>query len=148
MFPCILWAQSATTLQTAAASKGLFYGAATHQSALQNDSVFSNAFINQVGVLEPEWEFEMNSDHPTATTYDFSGSDYMLQYAKAHGMLLKGHSLIYGEDVASWVTSTMTSANAKQIMDDYITTVVSRYAGEIHSWVVVNEVINPYNNVA
>ena len=78
---------------------------------------------------------------PSATTYDFSYGDIALSWAEKHGLLFRGHCLVWWNALPSWFQSYVTTANARQVMTDHITTVVKHYAGRVYSWDVVNEAI-------
>ena len=76
---------------------------------------------------------------PTPDTYDFSYADRAVSWAEQHGLLFRGHCLVWWNALPDWFQSYVTPANAKQVMTDHITTVVKHYAGRVYSWDVVNE---------
>ncbi len=82
-----------------------------------------------------------NRLRPTPDTYNFGPGDYVVNWAASHGLLFRGHCLVWWNALPNWFQSYVTPANAKQVMTDHITTVVKHYAGKIYSWDVVNEAI-------
>jgi endo-1,4-beta-xylanase len=82
-----------------------------------------------------------NRLRPTPATYDFSAGDTDVSWAEQHGLLFRGHCLVWWNALPNWFQSYVTAANAKQVMTDHITTVVKHYAGRVYSWDVVNEAI-------
>jgi endo-1,4-beta-xylanase len=75
-------------------------------------------------------------------SYDWSKSDAIVDYAEANGMNIHGHALIWHESVPSALENfTGTDAEFEAIVEDYITTTVTRYKGKVDSWDVVNEAI-------
>jgi endo-1,4-beta-xylanase len=56
-------------------------------------------------------------------------------------MLMRGHNLCWHQSVPAWIRQPENSAKARQIFVDHITTVCKHYAGQLHSWDVVNEAI-------
>ncbi len=78
---------------------------------------------------------------PTPDTYDFSSGDRAVSWAEQHGMLFRGHCLVWWNALPNWFSSYVTAANAKQVMTSHISTVVKHYAGRVFSWDVVNECI-------
>jgi endo-1,4-beta-xylanase len=130
------------SLSSRAAAKGLIYGAAT-KSYLLADEQYSKALAAECGMLVPEAELKWNALRPTPDTYDFARADALLAYAESHNMLFRGHTLVWHEALPAWFQSTATPANAEQMLRSHISTVVGRYAGRIHSWDVVNEIIEP-----
>jgi len=81
--------------------------------------------------------------HPGPQQYDFRNLDELVRFAQANGMSLHGTALLYWQGLPSWLTTgTFTKAQLLAVAQDHITTVVSRYRGEIATWDVVNEVLN------
>jgi endo-1,4-beta-xylanase len=78
---------------------------------------------------------------PTPTTYDFSSGDAAVSWAERHGLLFRGHCLVWWNALPTWFQSYVTAANARQVMTNHITTVVRHYAGRVYSWDVINEAI-------
>jgi endo-1,4-beta-xylanase len=82
-----------------------------------------------------------NRLRPTPTSYDFGPGDMDVSWAEQHGLLFRGHCLVWWNALPNWFQSYVTGANARQVMTDHITTVVKHYAGRVYSWDVVNEPI-------
>jgi endo-1,4-beta-xylanase len=78
---------------------------------------------------------------PTATTYDFAQTDWMVDYCRANGIALHGHNLCWNTSNPAWLAQTLTTGNAEAMLAGYITLVMKRYAGKIGSYDVVNEPI-------
>ena len=58
-------------------------------------------------------------------------------------MKFRGHTLVWHDSMPAWFAGYINDQNAQQIMLDHITKVVGHYAGRVHSWDVVNEIIWP-----
>jgi endo-1,4-beta-xylanase len=54
-------------------------------------------------------------------------------------MLFRGHTLVWEAALPSWFASAVNARNAKSLLTEHISTVVTHYAGKMHSWDVVNE---------
>jgi endo-1,4-beta-xylanase len=78
---------------------------------------------------------------PAPDTYDFSYADRAVSWAEQHGMLFRGHCLVWWNALPDWFQSYVTTANAKRVMTDHVSRVVKHYAGRVYSWDVVNEAI-------
>ncbi len=133
-----------TSLGQRSAAKGLIYGAAVRQSVLSSNKDIAAVVVRECAMIVPEWELKWNFQRPTPTTFDFSAGDWLANFAQNHRILFRGHTLVWHEPAAmpSWFSSFINSENAQQMLLEHITTVVSHYAGKIHSWDVVNEAIN------
>jgi endo-1,4-beta-xylanase len=90
--------------------------------------------------------------------YNFTDTDFILGatpnstgWGQQNLMQIRGHNLLWAKDkfIPQWLIkeeSNITSDKAKQLLSDYIHTVVGRYRGKIPWWDVVNEAIDDYNN--
>lgn len=134
-----------TPLRDRAAAKNLIYGAATGYQILSSDSAFAQSFAKECAMLVPENALKLGVLRPSATHFDFTEGDALAEFARTHNMLFRGHTLVWGQDFAGseWLRTSVNSQNAERVMISHIKTVVGHYAGEIHSWDVVNEAIDP-----
>ena len=130
-------------LRVHAARKGIIYGAATVKKLFEQNPAYAAAFVRECAILVPDWEAKWKALRPTPTTYDFSAVDWLLQFATSHGLLFRGHTLVWHDALPDWFSTTVTPSNARQFLVDHIRTVVGRYAGKVHSWDVVNEAVLP-----
>lgn len=118
-------------------------GAAVPVRPLMNDPVLQELVVDQYGILVPENELKPVGLRPTATTYDFSVSDQLFDFAEKHKMLMRGHTLVWHGSVPAWVRNNTGQLNLRDAMVDHIRTVAGRYKGRLYSWDVVNEAIQP-----
>jgi endo-1,4-beta-xylanase len=126
-------------LQKRAAAKGLFYGAASSKGLLSSDADFTKKFVEECSILVPEWELKWKALRPTATSFNFEPFDWLLNFAQKNQMLFRGHNLVWHEALPVWFEGTVNKRNAEKLLLNHIKTVVSRHAGRVHSWDVVNE---------
>jgi endo-1,4-beta-xylanase len=87
-------------------------------------------------------DLKMNRVHPQPDKYDFNGADGDMAWSQRNGLQFRGHTLVWHNALPSWFGSYVNAQNARQVMTDHVTTVVSRYAGKLYSWDVVNEPIH------
>lgn len=99
-------------------------------------SVMERAFSSITG----EWEMKMNPIFTGPGSYNLSPADALVDYAEANGMQVHGHALVWHNATPSWIENFAgDDAAFEQTIEDYITTVVSRYQGRVVSWDVINE---------
>ncbi len=82
--------------------------------------------------------------HPEEDRYDFTLADQFVDKAKAAGMKVMGHCLIWHSQCAPWFhfddKGKLVSAEVlKARMKEHITTVVNHFKGRVDAWDVVNE---------
>lgn len=131
------------SLKAHAHRHGLVFGSAVVIRNVQNDADFAELIAEQCGIVVPSNELKWVALRPALDQYDFTRPDYLLTFAKGHGMLMRGHNLCWHQSVPAWIREPENSAKARQLFVDHITTVCKHYAGQLHSWDVVNEAILP-----
>lgn len=133
------------SLKERAAAKRLIYGSSSRYSELALDAAYAARFARECGMLIPEWELKWSAGNkplrPSPDTFDFTAADWMAEFAQKHGLLFRGHALVWGNSLPDWFKDAVNRQNAEQFMVNHIKTVAGRYAGRMHSWDVVNEAI-------
>jgi endo-1,4-beta-xylanase len=133
-----------SALKRAALRSGKILAMFTVQYELLHDLIASAIIANTFSMIADGNDLKFAEYlRPTPSTYDFSYSDRAVSWAERHGLLFRGHCLVWWNALPSWFQSYVTSDNAKQVMTDHISTVVKHYAGRVYSWDVVNEAIMP-----
>lgn len=127
-------------LRSRASARGLIYGAAA-SSKLVSDERYAAAFARECGILVPENALKWQALRPSPEVYDFADSDWFAEFARDHDMLFRGHTLVWDKALPDWFEEKVNRRNAEQFLVEHITTVVRHYAGQMHSWDVVNEAV-------
>ncbi len=130
------------SLKERAAAKGLIYGSAGNYG-FSSDSELATRFVQDCAILVPENELKWETLRPSPDSFDFTKGDWLAEFARTHGILFRGHSLVWGQFLPKWFKDTVNSKNAEQVLTNHIKTVTGHYAGKMHSWDVINEVIDP-----
>jgi endo-1,4-beta-xylanase len=132
----------AAPLRQGASARGLLYGAATNTTQLR-DADFAAALAREAAILVPEYEMKRGVIEAAQGRYDFSGPDALQGFARAHGLKLRGHPLVWHKRNPDWLDDAVAASRDDALLTGYIETFVSRYRGRMHSWDVVNEAIAP-----
>jgi endo-1,4-beta-xylanase len=134
-----------TSLRTYATRRNLSFGAAIDRGfryAGTDGTNFKNTFTRQFNMLVAENDMKHDRIHPARDTYRFAPADSLVAFAEQNGMKVRGHTLVFHNQNASWLTSgTWTKEQARQLLIDHITNVVAHYRGRIMEWDVVNEML-------
>ncbi|MDB5703399.1 MAG: glycosyl hydrolase [Sphingomonas bacterium] len=143
------------SLNAIARTKGMRFGSAFAWSAAGADrGSFANpsyaALIEaECGLLVPENELKWQFVRPSATAFDFSRFDAMIDYADARKLAVRGHNLLWHQPkwMPTWEESYDFGPNpvteAERLLTEHIRTVCLRYGTRIGSYDVVNEAVNP-----
>lgn len=118
-------------------------GAAVDYQNLYSNDQYKSLVSGQYNSLTPENAMKMGSLRPTNTSFYWDQADYIVNYAENIGVRVHGHCLVWHEQTPRWLDSyNGTQEDWEQLLKTHIQTVVSRYAGRIASWDVVNEAFN------
>jgi endo-1,4-beta-xylanase len=138
-------------LRAHAAARGLLYGAAVIPALLDVDGIaagratdgYTQLVAGQAGIVVAENAMKWKELRPAADTFDFSQADRLVRFAGIAGQRVRGHNLCWHEGLPDWFKTTATKDNARRLLTQHIEIVVGRYRGQIHSWDVVNEAVEP-----
>ncbi len=131
----------AYSLAARAAAHGLLYGCAVNMRSLATDPAYADLIRAQANIVVAENAMKWAALRPSATGFSFDEADTFVAFAEANRMKIRGHNLVWHRDNPPWLASTLTSANARQLLVGHIERVAGRYAGRMHSWDVVNEAV-------
>lgn len=141
--PSVALAAEAIALRASARTKGLLFGAAVNYNNLSSDQAYANLVAQQCGILVPANELKWQALRPSPSQFNFTRADWMAQFARRNGMLFRGHTLVWHNGLPNWFAKTVNKQNAEKFLREHISRVAGHYAGQMHSWDVVNEAIDP-----
>lgn len=101
----------------------------------------------QFNSLTAENVMKMGPIHPEENRYNWEPADKIVNFAQAHNMKMRGHTLCWHNQAPRWMFrdnegNTVTKDVLLKRLKDHITEVVTRYKGKVYAWDVVNEVID------
>ncbi|MDF1559679.1 MAG: endo-1,4-beta-xylanase [Bacteroidales bacterium] len=83
---------------------------------------------------------------PSEGVFNFGPADRLVDFARANGMVVFGHTLCWHNQVPDWVFkdngATASRELVMQRLRDHITTVMTHFRGKVYGWDVVNEAID------
>jgi endo-1,4-beta-xylanase len=137
------------SLRALAAQVGLRVGSAIIPFDLDNPQ-YAQTAANQFSVVTPGNEMKWQVVEPEQGVFDWSGADRLVAFAQAHGDLIRGHVLLWHNQLPTWLTDgvangTISNAQLLNLLHQHITTEVSRFKGKIWQWDVANEFFTDTN---
>ena len=118
-------------------------GNITRASRINSGGQHTATLMESFSSITSEYEMKMNVMYPSEGNYDFSAADVIVDFGFNNGINVHGHALIWHNATPDWVVNyTGTDAEFEAMVEDYITTTVTRYRGKVASWDVVNEAID------
>ena len=140
---------SASTLRALGAQIHLRIGTAAVPSDL-SDPALSQITADQFSVLTPGNEMKWQVVEPQQGNFNWTGADNLVNFAEEHGQLVRGHTLVWHNQLPNWLTQgvtngTISDSQLRDLLHQHITTEVRRYRGRIWQWDVLNEMLADAN---
>ncbi|UWM47798.1 endo-1,4-beta-xylanase [Streptomyces carpaticus] len=130
-------AEAATTLGSAAAERGRYFGAAVAGHKL-NEGAYTTIVNREFTSLTAENEMKWDATEPSRGSFNFSAGDRIVNHARQQGMSVRGHALVWHAQQPGWAQG-LEGSTLRSAMVNHINQVAGHYRGQIHSWDVVNE---------
>lgn len=113
---------------------------------------YSAILGSEFSQLQAENEMKFGLIHPRPDSdpnpYNFSGGDKLVAFAESHNMAVRGHTLVWHNQVSDWVKRGNYSAQQlSAILNGHIQRVMQHYASKVYAWDVVNEAFNDDGSV-
>jgi endo-1,4-beta-xylanase len=136
----------AGTLREVATARRITIGAAAASHFLA-EAEYSAILGSEFSQLQAENEMKFGPIHPRPDSepnpYDFRGGDALVEFAQSHNMVVRGHTLVWHNQVPKWVTDGKFSPpQLADLLHKHINTVMTHYASKVYAWDVVNEAFN------
>jgi endo-1,4-beta-xylanase len=138
--PAAAGAAEASLAQVAAAA-GRYYGSAVRGDRLAADSEYREAILRECAYVTPALEMKWAAVEPRRGELSFAPMDEILSFARANGLKLRGHTLLWHRSVPDWVGRSLLESRDWGPIRSYFSAVIGHYGDAIEAWDVVNEPI-------
>ena len=111
------------------------------------DKASQDIVVRQFNSITLENSMKAALVNPEPGIFNFGPADAFVAFGEAHKMFIIGHTLVWHNQVPSWffvnaVGKPNTKEEQIERLRSHIKAVAGRYAGRVHAWDVVNEVID------
>jgi endo-1,4-beta-xylanase len=103
----------------------------TPRKSLRLDSTFQTKFLNAA----------------SRGSFSFSNADAVVNWAQQNGKYVRGHTLLWHSQLPAWVSQINDRTTLTSVIQNHITTIMTRYKGKILQWDVVNEIFAEDGNL-
>lgn len=133
------------SLRALGAKQGLRVGTAVDMAKLGTDAAYTDTVAAQFSVVTPENVMKWDAVSPSRGVNNWKPADQLVQFAGQHGQLVRGHTLMWHNQLPSWLTSgvsdgSISTTELRDILHQHITDEAAHFKGRIWQWDVVNEV--------
>jgi endo-1,4-beta-xylanase len=134
-------------LRSRAAKSGIKFGCAGAAPIFQSDAIMLVKMATEANIFVPEAHLKWEFTEPRPNEFEFEGADSITDFADRHDMIMHGHTLVWYAALPPWALQISTARDARKALDRHISTLVSRYRGKVGAWDVVNEPLEPKDDL-
>ena len=130
-------------LRALADEKGMKIGTAIDLKYFSREP-YKDAVSQEFNTIVMENMMKMASMNPNQDKYLFSGVDVAANFALEHDMYMRGHTLVWHQQLPEWLTKKSgkwTKEELLSIIENYATNIVGHFKGTIYTWDVLNEIL-------
>ncbi|HZB44345.1 MAG TPA: endo-1,4-beta-xylanase, partial [Pyrinomonadaceae bacterium] len=118
---------------------GVLVGAAV-EPRLLSEPEYASTLAREFNMLTAENVLKWGAIRPDRATFNFGPGDRLVAFARAHGMKVRGHCLLWSEYNPQWlVKGGFTPEQMSALLREHIEKVMKHYSGQVFAWDVVNE---------
>jgi endo-1,4-beta-xylanase len=127
-------------LHRLASQKGIAFGTYVYDEMLRREDDYTHLAERQAALITSS-AFHWAHVAPAPDKTDFSKVEAVQAWAREHELALRGHTLIWGEAAPGWFSDLPSRDAAVKAFSDHVTAMGKHFAGQLHSWDVVNEAL-------
>jgi endo-1,4-beta-xylanase len=128
------------SLHQLAQRSGRSFGFAIDPSYMHAQRV--KPLLRHAGVLTAENAMKWLATQPGIDRWDFSRAQQVLAQARSQRARLRGHALGWHQSLPAWLSQTDAAA-FRSAQTRHLQTLARQFAGQVDTWDVLNEVIEP-----
>lgn len=138
---------AATALKDVYKDAFLVGSALNEEITVGEDAASADIVLKHFNTITVENVMKAEVISPERGEFDFGPADAFVAFGERHGLHMVGHTLVWHNQTPEWFfVDEKGEPNTPQAqierMREHIEAVAGRYAGRVHAWDVVNEVID------
>ncbi|MBC7905223.1 MAG: endo-1,4-beta-xylanase [Rhodospirillaceae bacterium] len=130
------------SLRDTACRRGVRFGTAVASGDLAQPA-YARLVAQECAVLVPTWEMKWGAVQKQSGHFTFGPADAIADFARAHNMMLRGHTIVWHVSMPDWLSQRLTSRNWPAMLAQHMGAVLGRYRNEVAEWDIVNEAVEP-----
>lgn len=122
-------------------------GAAVRPEQL-SERAYAETLAREYNMVEAEDAMKWWVVRPDAGSFNFGPADRLVDFARVHGMKVRGHTLVWDHSNPKWLSERKwTPQELSILLQDHITREVGHFRGQVFAWDVVNEAFDEHGHL-
>lgn len=127
-------------LPTLAGRHGLEVGTAVAVNPLVHDDEYQRVITDNYTSVTAENAMKWQHVQPERGEFDWSGPDTIVGFADDHDLSVRGHTLLWHNQLPSWLADgSWEAGELREVLREHTESLVGRYQGRVTAWDVINE---------
>jgi endo-1,4-beta-xylanase len=136
-------ARDIPSLRSLADAHSRLIGSAVNTTVLASSPAYAAVLASQFSTVTPENVMKWQLVEPERGAFDYAAADRLVVFAEAHAQVVRGHTLVWHNQLPRWVTDSGFSAeDLAAVLQEHITQEMDHFRGRIYAWDVINEPFN------
>lgn len=122
---------------------GLVIGTAVNVDALAEDEKYRAIVEREFNSVTAENVMKWEALEPEPGVYTYEKADELIAWAKEHGKVVRGHTLVWHNQYPSWINEEdYTKEELREILKNHVIETARHFKGKLYEWDVINEAFN------
>lgn len=134
-------------LRERAARKGMVFGSALMAASLRQMPALGETAARECAIITPENEMKWRYTEKAKGRIDYRDADQIASFAAGNALALRGHTALWYRNSPDWLVPELAGPAGRGLLLAQVTQIVSRFRGRVTEWDVVNEMIEPNDNL-
>lgn len=108
---------------------------------------YPSVAAQEFNYVTPENEMKWESVERSEGSFSYGSADNIVNWAQQNNMKVKGHCLVWHNQLPSWVSSINSRDRLLAVMKKHIESVMGHFGNKLYAWDVVNEALSTDSDV-
>lgn len=147
LVPSSAFAEQNDSLKERAAKRGITFGSEITAKELRTSSQTAAAILADCAIIVPGIEMKWGVTEQRRGFPLYRDADFLASFAAKNYIQLRGHTAVWYRNIPNWAIEPLATPAGRDLLLKRVHDVVSHFKGRVVEWDVVNEALEPNDNL-